>query len=140
MTLDDPKAIVGLPEVTVGLLPGGGGTQRLPRLIGAQSALELLLTGRSLKPAEALAKKVVNAVVPADQVVEAAKPSGNSASAIDMLRAKAEELSLVSADVAVCGACRIGKIILKTRQTCLLPLTFVQLVVTPHWIGMGKVH
>ena len=42
---DDPKAVIGLPEVTVGLLPGGGGTQRLPRLIGLEKALPLLLEG-----------------------------------------------------------------------------------------------
>jgi enoyl-CoA hydratase/carnithine racemase len=44
---------VGTPEVTLGLLPGNGGTQRLPRLIGLGPALELLLTGRQLEPEEA---------------------------------------------------------------------------------------
>jgi enoyl-CoA hydratase/carnithine racemase len=46
---------VGTPEVTLGLLPGNGGTQRLPRLIGLGPALDLLLTGRQLEPAEARA-------------------------------------------------------------------------------------
>jgi 3-hydroxyacyl-CoA dehydrogenase / enoyl-CoA hydratase / 3-hydroxybutyryl-CoA epimerase len=70
---DDPKAIVGLPEVNLGLLPGSGGTQRLARMIGVQAALDLLLTGRSLGPAEALKAKVVNELAPADDVVVAAK-------------------------------------------------------------------
>ncbi len=70
---DDPKAIVGLPEVNVGLLPGSGGTQRLARMIGVTAALDLLLTGRSLSPAEALKAKVVDEVVPASDVVSAAK-------------------------------------------------------------------
>ncbi len=70
---DDPKAVVGLPEVNVGLLPGSGGTQRLARMIGVQAALDLLLTGRSLAPAEALKAKVVDEVVPASDVVAAAK-------------------------------------------------------------------
>ncbi|MCC6171047.1 MAG: enoyl-CoA hydratase/isomerase family protein, partial [Gammaproteobacteria bacterium] len=70
---DDPKAQIGLPEVKVGLLPGGGGTQRLPRLIGLEKALPLLLEGNSLKPAEALKLKVVHEVVPREQVVEAAR-------------------------------------------------------------------
>ena len=70
---DDPKAVIGLPEVNLGLLPGSGGTQRLARLIGTQPALDLLLTGRSLGPVEALKLKVVDALAPADQVVGVAK-------------------------------------------------------------------
>jgi 3-hydroxyacyl-CoA dehydrogenase/enoyl-CoA hydratase/3-hydroxybutyryl-CoA epimerase len=70
---DDPKAQVGLPEAKVGLLPGGGGTQRLPRLIGAQAALMLMPEGKTLRPKEALGQGLVHQVVPADQVVEAAK-------------------------------------------------------------------
>lgn len=70
---DDPRAVVGLPEVNVGLLPGSGGTQRLARLIGVQAALDLLLTGRSLKPAEALKAKIVDELAPVDEVVAKAK-------------------------------------------------------------------
>lgn len=70
---DHPKAVVGLPEVTVGLLPGAGGTQRLPRMIGIEKALPLLLDGRHVKPAEALALGLVDAVAPADRVVEEAR-------------------------------------------------------------------
>ena len=47
--VDDPKAVVGLPEVTVGLLPGSGGTQRLIRIAGVKAGTELLLTGRAVK-------------------------------------------------------------------------------------------
>jgi len=70
---DDPKAQVGLPEVKVGLLPGAGGTQRLPRLVGIEKALPLLLEGNSLKPAEALKLRVVHEVVPPDQVIATAR-------------------------------------------------------------------
>ena len=57
---DDPRLVLGLPESQVGLLPGGGGTQRLPRLIGLQAALPLLLQGKNLSPAEALKLGVVH--------------------------------------------------------------------------------
>lgn len=71
--VDDPRALVGLPEVTVGLLPGGGGTQRLPRLIGIAKALPLLLTGRHVAPAEALQLGMVDALVPAAEAVATAR-------------------------------------------------------------------
>jgi enoyl-CoA hydratase/carnithine racemase len=57
---------IGLPEVTLGVLPGTGGTQRLPRLIGRQKALELMIRGRTVQPAEAKALGIVDEVVAAD--------------------------------------------------------------------------
>jgi len=69
---DDAKTVVGLPEVMLGLIPGAGGTQRLPRLIGLRAALDLILTGRSLKAARALRAGVVDEVVPAAVLVQAA--------------------------------------------------------------------
>ncbi len=69
---DSSKTALGLPEVMLGLLPAGGGTQRLPRLIGIAKALDLMLTGRQLRPAQAKKLGVVDAVVPADILVEAA--------------------------------------------------------------------
>lgn len=70
---DDSEAVIGLPEVRVGLLPGAGGTQRLPRLIGIPQALPLLLEGKHISPAEALALGVVNAIVPAAQILDKAR-------------------------------------------------------------------
>ena len=70
---DNPKTQIGLPEAKVGLLPGGGGTQRLPRLIGAQAALPLILQGTSLDPQKALKAGIVHKVVPAAELVSAAK-------------------------------------------------------------------
>lgn len=70
---DNPKIQLALPEAKVGLLPGAGGTQRLPRLMGVMAAAPYLLEGKSMKPAEALGFKVVHEVVPAGTEVEAAK-------------------------------------------------------------------
>jgi len=63
---------LGVPEVTLGLLPGNGGTQRLPRLIGRQQAMELLLTGKALDPKSAAGLGIVDRLVPADRLLEEA--------------------------------------------------------------------
>ncbi len=58
-----PSAKVGLPEVLIGILPGGGGTQRLPRLIGAKAALDMITTGRHVPAPEAQALGILDALV-----------------------------------------------------------------------------
>jgi 3-hydroxyacyl-CoA dehydrogenase len=60
-----PAAKVGLPEVLIGILPGGGGTQRLPRLVGAQTALEMITSGRHVPAPEAAGLGIIDAVLPA---------------------------------------------------------------------------
>jgi 3-hydroxyacyl-CoA dehydrogenase/enoyl-CoA hydratase/3-hydroxybutyryl-CoA epimerase len=70
---DHPKTALGLPEVMLGLLPGAGGSQRLPRLVGLVTALDLILTGRSLKALRALKAGLVDEVVPAPILLETAR-------------------------------------------------------------------
>lgn len=63
-------ARLGLPECSLGLIPGFGGTQRLPRLVGRARALELILTGAQITAAEALAAGLVEKVVPGAELLE----------------------------------------------------------------------
>lgn len=67
------RARFGQPEINLGIIPGFGGTQRLPRLIGRAKAIELTLTGDLITAQEAHRLGLVNAVVPQDQVMKAAK-------------------------------------------------------------------
>lgn len=62
IAIDTPKTKLGLPEVKLGLLPGGGGTQRLPRLVGIQVALELMTQGKELRPAAAKDIGLIDAI------------------------------------------------------------------------------
>ncbi|MEQ6333243.1 3-hydroxyacyl-CoA dehydrogenase NAD-binding domain-containing protein [Sphingobium sp. MK2] len=70
---DSSKTQLGLPEILIGLFPGGGGSQRLPRLMGVQAALMYMLQGKLFRPAEAAMLKVVDQVVPQGTAVEAAR-------------------------------------------------------------------
>ena len=94
---------IGLPEVTLGLLPGTGGTQRLPRLIGRQRALELMLRGTTLSPQAAKDVGIVDELVPAAELQRVA---------VDRARAYAEGASYA-----------IGQIKLATVQGYGRPLT-----------------
>ena len=60
---DTPKTVFGLPEVQLGLIPGAGGTQRLPRLVGLEAALDMILTGRNIRARKALQMGLVNELV-----------------------------------------------------------------------------
>lgn len=61
---DNPKTIIGLPETQLGIFPGWGGTQRLPRLVGLQNALQIILTGKPVDGKKALKMGLVDAFVP----------------------------------------------------------------------------
>ena len=70
---DNPKTRLGLPEVKVGLFPGGGGTQRLPRMTQPMEALQMLLKGDAIDLAKAKSLGIVGAVVPAADLIKASK-------------------------------------------------------------------
>ncbi len=70
---DNPKSRVGLPEIKIGLFPGAGGTQRIARLMPPGDALQFLLKGDQVRIAQAKVMKIVDAVVPAGELIGAAK-------------------------------------------------------------------
>jgi 3-hydroxyacyl-CoA dehydrogenase/enoyl-CoA hydratase/3-hydroxybutyryl-CoA epimerase len=75
---NNPRIQLGLPEIRWGLLPGAGGTQRLPRLVGYDLGMTLLLTGRSLTPQEAVESGLFSAAHPAAQLLDEARKVARS--------------------------------------------------------------
>ena len=69
--LATPNARLGLPEIKLGLIPGYGGTQRLPRLVGEARALEMIMTGRAVKPDEAERIGLINGLIEGDALEQA---------------------------------------------------------------------
>ena len=88
---DSPKTALGLPEVQLGLLPGGGGTQRLPKRVGIQKSLDMMLTGKQLRAKQALKAGLVNDVVPNSVLLATAEKLALSGK----VKPKARKLSLM---------------------------------------------
>lgn len=70
---DDKSSLIGLPETKLGILPGFGGTQRLPRLIGLPKALDIILAGKTLRPRQAQNYGLVNEVIQSTRLLERAE-------------------------------------------------------------------
>jgi enoyl-CoA hydratase len=77
LRLASQSASLGQPEIKLGLIPGYGGTQRLPRLVGRGAALKMILTGGMVDAAEALRVGLVDEVVPAEHLMERARELAN---------------------------------------------------------------
>lgn len=73
VAIDDDEILLGLPEVTLGLIPGAGGTQRLPRLIGLKEATALILDGTTMSPARALELGIVDRLAAPDELLSTAE-------------------------------------------------------------------
>lgn len=78
LRLGHEKILLGFPEVTLGIIPGFAGTQRMSRLIGASKTKELILTARNVKAEEALALGIINQLVPVDSLLEEAEKLAKS--------------------------------------------------------------
>ena len=104
-----PSAKVGLPEVLIGILPGGGGTQRLPRLIGVKAALDMIVSGRHVPAEEAKQLGIINAIVPGGDLRKEAIAFAKEVAAkrpLPRVRDKADRLAEAKADPGMFDAMR----------------------------------
>ncbi len=107
---DSTKTALGLPEVQLGLLPGGGGTQRLPKRVGIQKALDMMLTGKQLRAKQALKAGLVSDVVPNSVLLQTAEQLALSGK----VKPKARKLSFMDKALEGNG---IGRSILFNQAT-----------------------
>lgn len=98
-----PSAMVGLPEVHLGLLPGAGGTQRVPRLIGVEAAIKMITSGAPIKAAAALEAKLIDHMVDGDDLLAGALAYAEQliANAAPLLRVRDITIDSASFDAAI---------------------------------------
>lgn len=112
---DDPRTVLALPEVKLGLLPGGGGTQRLPRLVGVSRALDMMLTGKNIYARKARKMRLVDVLVHPYGLLEAAVQTAMEAVAEGAPQRKKKGPPLIGALESVSFGRRI--IYNKARET-----------------------
>jgi 3-hydroxyacyl-CoA dehydrogenase/enoyl-CoA hydratase/3-hydroxybutyryl-CoA epimerase len=93
---DSPKTALGLPEVQLGLLPGGGGTQRLPKIIGLQKSLDMMLSGKQLRAKQALKAGLVDDVVPNSILIVTAENMVKTLTSKGKLNTKKRKKALIA--------------------------------------------
>ena len=99
-------AKVGQPEVLLGIIPGAGGTQRLPRLCGAEMAIEMCTAGKPVAAAKALAAGIVDQIAGANLLDDAIAFAKSKAGAVRKTRDRSEKIANREAGVAACAAAR----------------------------------
>lgn len=104
MVVASETAELGQPEILLGIIPGGGGTQRLTRVMGKQRAMELVLTGRRVQAAEAERLGVVTRVAPADGWLDAALELADVVARRPPLAVRLAKQAVLAADETAMGA------------------------------------
>jgi enoyl-CoA hydratase/carnithine racemase len=97
-------AELGQPEITLGIIPGGGGSQRLARVLGKQRAMELVLTGRRITAAEAYQAGLVNSVAPKDRWLEAAMELAHTVAKRPPIASRLAKQAVIGADETTLSA------------------------------------
>jgi enoyl-CoA hydratase/carnithine racemase len=122
----NPKVQLGLPEVTLGLIPGWGGTQRLPRIVGLVDAGEMLASGRADTGPNAAVSGLVDRTVGSDQLVEEAVRTVIGAGTPEEVRGKKRdplpEIERATAPTAVAGSTAAGEALRVMAEGAALPL------------------
>ncbi len=104
MVVASETAVFGQPEINLGIIPGGGGTQRLTRMLGRQRAMELVLTGRRVDAAEARELGFVNRVVEGEGWLEAALELAREVAAQPPIAARLAKQAVIAAEETTLGA------------------------------------
>jgi enoyl-CoA hydratase/carnithine racemase len=104
MIVASEAAEFGQPEILLGIIPGGGGTQRLARVMGKQRAMELVLTGRRIKAQEALELGIVNRVAPAGEWLDSAMELAEVVARRPPLAVRLGKQAVLAADETPLGA------------------------------------
>jgi enoyl-CoA hydratase/carnithine racemase len=104
MIVASETAEFGQPEILLGIIPGGGGTQRLARVLGKQRAMELVLTGRRIDAAEAQRLGIVNQVAPAGEWLDAALELASVVAARPPLAVRFGKQAVLAADETALSA------------------------------------
>ncbi|ANI29576.1 multifunctional fatty acid oxidation complex subunit alpha [Yersinia entomophaga] len=128
-----PEARIGLPETKLGIMPGFGGSVRLPRLLGADGALEIIAAGKDVNAAEALKIGLVDAVVTQEKLIPAALSMLNQAIAGKLdwqaaRRPKLEPLKLNSTEAAMCFTIAKGMVMKVAGKHYPAPITAVKTI------------
>ena len=119
-------ALLGQPEVNLGIIPGAEGTQRLPRLVGVEKALDMCVTGKPLKARDALAAGLIDAVIEGDLATEAVKFARQQAGPVRKTRERSEKLGAPAENAPLFAAAR--EMAAKTRRRQVAPLKAVDAV------------
>jgi enoyl-CoA hydratase/carnithine racemase len=104
MIVASQTAVFGQPEINLGIIPGGGGSQRLARVLGKQRAMELVLTGRRVEAAEARELGFVNRVVEAESWLEAALELASDVAKQPPIAARLAKQAVIAADETTISA------------------------------------